>query len=190
MTKIEQIFVKGVRILRPDEYDKLLNAIPKDHHKTIFEVLFWSGMRYAEIRRFHNHPEWYMKESKAIALLGSTGAQKKAKRKFEDRYITPIPPQLESILRFFQKDQVPPSLRAWDYNLKRWGELAGIGPEGLSAKTTRKSIESWMIAGGCDPFKICLRQGHDSVTAIRHYVGIPFSPGEKEEIKRRLSWCL
>jgi hypothetical protein len=56
---MEPIYVKGIRILRPADYDLFLDKIPKDHHKTIFEIMFWSGMRYVELQRFYSHPEWY-----------------------------------------------------------------------------------------------------------------------------------
>jgi integrase len=187
---MEPIYVKGIRILRPADYDLFLDQILKDHHKTIFEILFWSGMRYIELQGFYSHPEWYMKESRAIQLLGSEGAQRKVKRTLEDRYITPIPPQLETLLRFFHKGPEPPSLQAWDEDMSRWAAASGFDPKGFSAKTTRKSIESWMIAAGISEMQVCLRQGHDKITSMRYYLGLPFSPEEKEIIKKRLTWCM
>lgn len=181
----EVIKVKGIRILGPFEVDQFLAAIPKDHHKTMFEVLLWSGIRYVELQRLHEHPEWYWPNRRNIHLPEQ--AQKKAKRRQLERDIHPIPPQLESIMRYFFKGPKPPSRQAWDQNMGRWARLAGMKPEGFSSKTTRKTIESWMVTAGIPVTTICLRQGHDSVTSMRHYQGLPFTDAEKREIKKRLA---
>jgi hypothetical protein len=38
--------------------------------------------------------------------------------------------------------------------------------------------------------QVCLRQGQDEITSMRHYLGFPFSPEEKEIIKKRLTWFI
>jgi hypothetical protein len=58
---------------------------------------------------------------------------------------------------------------------QRWAVAAGINPYGLSAKTTRKTLESWMITAGIIESAVCLRQGHDSLTSMKHYQGFVFS---------------
>ncbi|MBI9010418.1 MAG: site-specific integrase [Tenericutes bacterium] len=183
---MEPIFVKGVRVLGPFDYDRIVANIEKDYLQDIFEVCFWSGMRYVEVQRLYDHPEWIMKERRTVHLPAE--AQRKAKRTQLERYIYPIPPQLESVLRYFFKGKNPPSQQSWNNNLKRWCEKSGISSRGVSSKSTRKSIESWMISAGIPLNEVCLRQGHDSLTSMRHYQGLPFTPVEKEEIKRRLSW--
>lgn len=183
---MEPFFVKGVRILGPYDYDKIVANIEKDYLRDIFEVCFWSGMRYVEVQRLYNHPEWIMKERRTIHLPEE--AQKKIKRKQRERYIHPIPPQLESVLRYFFKGKKPPSQQSWNGNLKRWAEKSDLNPYGMSSKTTRKSIESWMISAGIPLNEVCLRQGHDSITSMNHYQGLPFTLAEKEEIKKRLAW--
>lgn len=56
-------------------------------------------------------------------------------------------------------------------------------------KTTRKTIESWMVAAGVVESTVCLRQGHDSLTSMRHYQGLAFSDDELRDIKNKLaSW--
>lgn len=149
-------------------------------------ICFCSGMRYVEVQRLYDHPEWIMKERRTIHLPEE--AKRKVKRKQLERYIHPIPPQLESVLRYFFKGKNPPSQQSWNNNLKRWCEKSDISSRGVSSKSTRKSIESWMISAGIPLNEVCLRQGHDSLTSMRHYQGLPFTPVEKEEIKRRLSW--
>ena len=91
------------------------------------------------------------------------------------------------ILEQFFLDPKPSSLQTWDVNLKRWAEKANLNPNGISAKSTRKSIESWMIRAGMPVHEVYLRQGHDELTSLRHYQGLPFTNSELQEIKRRLS---
>ena len=203
MDELERFFVKGIRILSPFDYDKLYEVIPKKHHQTILDVCLWTGMRYVEVQRLHEHPEWIMKNRNCIHLPEE--AQRKALRRQMQRYIYPIPPQLTSILPYFFDNPSPPTIEGWNQNLKRWAVKAGIvevdqfhkygnsklktitGMKGISAKTTRKTIESWMFAIRVPENEICLRQGHDRATSLKHYQGLPFTPYEKLEIRTRLS---
>jgi len=205
MNELEKFYVKGVRILSPFDYDKLYEVVPKIHHKTILDVCLWTGMRYVEVQRLYEHPEWIMKNRNCIFLPEE--AQLKAKRRQLQRYIYPIPPQLTSILPYFFGNPAPPAQDNWNENLKRWALKAGIvereqfhencntnlrvisGFKGISSKMTRKTIESWMFAIRIPENEICLRQGHDRATSLKHYQGLPFTPYEKGEIFTRLnSW--
>jgi len=183
---MEDIFVKGTRILGPWDYDQFVSSIQKDYLQDIFNICFWTGMRYVEVQRLHGHPEWYWPQRRTIHLPEE--AQRKAKRKQVERYIYPIPPQVEGILKYFFKGRKPPTQTAWNNNLIRWAEKADMNPRGITSKSTRKSIESWMIAADIPLNEICLRQGHDSLTSMRHYQGLPFTLAEQEEIKKRLAW--
>ncbi|WP_407282715.1 hypothetical protein V7O61_03325 [Methanolobus sp. WCC1] len=58
MIKAEPIMVNDERVLGPYEMDLLREVIPKTYLKTIFDVCFWSGMRYVEVQRLHVHLEW------------------------------------------------------------------------------------------------------------------------------------
>jgi hypothetical protein len=185
---IEPIYVKGVRILSPNEYDIYVANIDKPYHRTQFEINFWSGMRYVEFQRFYNHPEWHMKERRTIHLPVS--AVHKAKRTALERYIYPIPPQIEGVLMYFHNGRKPPVNKVCNDNYKRWAIKSGFDPKGFSTKMTRKTIESWMIAAGVPMNVVCLRQGHDTLTSMNHYQGLPFSDSEKDEIERRLAGWL
>lgn len=182
---MDEILVKGVRILTPHEYDMLLESIKKAVQRRRFLILFWSGARYAEFKRFWEHPEWYISSRNTIHLPES--ATSKAKRKQVERYIHPLPDLMREIIQEFHKDPEPPSIQTWNENLKRWAEKADLSPLGLSAKSTRKSIESWMIAAGVPVHEVYLRQGHNEMTSLRHYQGLHFTSMEKEEIQRRLT---
>lgn len=179
---IEPLTVTGTRILTPAEYHGLLNAIPKLHHRTLFLVCFWSGMRYIEVQRLHANPEWWLKERRCIHLPEE--ACKKGERRALERYITPLPPQLESELPHFFSNDAPPVQKVWNHDLKRWMVKAGLDPKGISSKTTRKTLESWMLRVGMQFNDVCLRQGHDQLTSLRHYQTLAFTGQEKDEIKR------
>ncbi|MDP4228361.1 MAG: site-specific integrase, partial [Bacteroidota bacterium] len=70
-------------------------------------------------------------------------------------------------------------------------EDADINPYGLSAKTTRKTLESWCIAAGMLESTVCLRQGHDNLTSMKHYQGLAFSADELRDIEKQLiAWSL
>jgi len=44
-----------------------------------------------------------------------------------------------------------------------------------------------MVAAGIPLNIVCLRQGHDKLTSMNHYQGLPFTEAEKVEIQRRLA---
>ena len=175
-----------IRILSPFDYDLMEKVIDKPYLLTIFNIARWTGMRYAEIRRLYDHPEWVMTERKHIHL--DSKAQKKVKRKALERHV-PIPTQIENELKYFFKNQRPPTMQTWDENLKRWADKAGLGIEGISAKMTRASLETWMVAAGLDDRSICLRQGHNTITSLNHYQALPnlFTVSERLEIEKRLA---
>jgi len=193
----EPIFIttesgQKIRILLPTDVDAILSVIKKDHLRTLFSVCFWTGMRYVEVQRLHKHPEWIMEGKKQIILDRDT--QQKPKRVAPVRYV-PIPPQIQGELAYFFKNQKPPAPQNWNNDLKRFAEAADLGTpkipatEGILPKATRASIESWMFAAGLPESWICLRQGHDKYTSLKHYQGVPFSEAEILEIKHRIgSW--
>lgn len=185
----EPIFIttdKGqkIRILVPQDVDALVNVITKDHLRTLFAICFWTGMRYVEVRRLYQHKEWIMEGRRQIKL--DREAQQKPRRLAPERYV-PIPPQIEGELKYFFKNQRPPSPQNWNNDLTRFAERAGLGTEGILPKMTRASIESWMFAAGLPESWICLRQGHDKLTSLKHYQGIPFVESEVLEIKQRIA---
>ena len=153
------LYVKDIRILTPKEYETLKVVIPKDFHKTIFDVLLITGMRYIEMLRLYEHREWYNEKRNLIHL--SEEAQKKAKRRQLERTIYPLPGMFSYILKDFWEGKKPPLEATWNKNLQRWAIAAGINPYGLSVKTTRKTLESWMVAAGILESAVCLRQGHE-----------------------------
>jgi len=173
-----------VRIFTPEEQDRIHGRIEKPYLRTIFEVLFWTGVRYVEGQRLHEHPEYWQKDRGVIHL--GREAQRKVRRVAPERYI-PVPPQLSLVLPYFFTNEGPPHINTWRENLLRWAVAAGMDTTGITVKSTRATLESWMCAAGLPINWICLRQGHSALTSLNHYQAIPFTPAEILEIKRRLA---
>jgi Phage integrase family. len=183
-------YLKGeVRILTPGEYQKIKNVIPQKRHRTLFDILMITGMRYIEVQRLWDHREWYLRKDNIIHLPEE--AQKKHKRSQLERTIHPLPGMFELLMDNFFEERKSPAESNWNRDLRKWAEDAGINPYGLSAKTTRKTIESWMIKAGMLESSVCLRQGHDNLTSMRHYQGLAFSEDELKGIRKQLTaWGL
>jgi integrase len=169
-----------VRILRPSEYIKLVKNIPKREYQILFNTLLFTGMRYIECQRFKKHPEWF--DGNFINLPEE--AVKKMKRKQRERSVRLTPLGKQLIPFYLDLDISFPALQNWRDNLQRWATYADISPKSLSAKTTRKTWESWLVFYYPERItEITLSQGHDTVTAIRHYLNMPFTDDDKRMMK-------
>jgi len=174
------IILHNVRVLRPGEAKKLIDAIPRREHEIQFKALLFTGARYVEMQRLHEHPEWF--DGKFIHLPSM--AIKKAKRKQKERWIRLNPLGREIVKSFLALDENLPTKQAWNQNLKRWARIAGIDPTGISAKTTRKTWESWLVFYYPQHLpQIVLSQGHTTLTAIQHYLNMPFTFEDKQMMK-------
>lgn len=184
------LYTKGeIKILTPTEYHTLRAAIPKDEYKTILDVLLVTGMRYVEVCRLYDNPDWYNEKRNIIHLTAE--AQKKHKRSQQERTIHPLPSMWNYTMTAFFKGKKPPVESSWNRNLQRWAVKACMNPYGISAKTTRKTLESWMISAGILESTTCLRQGHDSLTSMRHYQSLAFSEDEQRDVRKQLTeWGL
>ena len=172
----------GVRILRPAEYEALREAIPKEHHKIMLDAALFTGMRYVELQRFKSHPSWYDDQGGYIYLPRE--ASQKKERKMKDRYVYLSYVGREAVSKFLKIRYKPPSRITWNENLKRWASEAGLDPVGISAKTTRKTWESWLVASYPDRILlIAMNQGHTELTAMRHYLNLPFTKEDLDRIR-------
>lgn len=172
----------GTKVLTVEEYDAFLKAIPKKK-KVIFEVNVITGLRYIELQRLYDHPEWYYEERNQIILPKE--AQQKVKQKAPKRTIYPLPSTFSYIFKGFVEGSKPPEHSSWYRSLSRWSHKAGIEPK-IGPKTPRKTIESWMLKSGIPEIEIYSRQGHDPVTSLRHYQSLSFTDYEMRDIKKRL----
>jgi len=173
----------GTKVLTVQEYDKFKGSVHKTA-KALFELSVITGMRYVEIQRLYDNPEWYFELRNQIILPKE--AQQKVKQKQIKRTIDKLPSTFPYIFNEFQRGRKPPELSAWNRDLKRWSDIAGITPK-VSPKTSRKTIESWMLKAGIPEYEIYSRQGHDPVTSMRHYQSLSFTDYEMRDIEKRLT---
>ena len=90
------------------------------------------------------------------------------------------------IFNAFLEGRKPPESSAWNRDLARWSEIAGINPK-AGPKTPRKTIESWMLKAGIPEIEIYSRQGHDPITSLRHYQSLSFTDYEMRDVEKRLT---
>lgn len=169
-----------IRILGPFEVDNLVSAIGRDYLRNLFNMCFWTGMRYTEIQYLHASPGSY---SDSLIHLKM---EKTTIRTTPPRDI-PVPTQIQDIIPEFFKSRSPPTGKVWNDSLKRWAQKSGITSEGIVPKTTRMSIESWMVAAEIPYLKICQRQGYNIAGELSQYHSVLFDENEKIEIVNRLS---
>lgn len=167
---------RPTRILRPIEVELMIETM-KPKAETLFKTALVTGARYTELRALHKI-DWNANDN--FILID----EKKVHRPVKRRYIR-LPSRARDILRnFYQNGYKFPSHQVWEENLKRWAIKAGLAPDHLGTRTTRKTWESWLV--NCYPNNlemIALSQGHTSTTMLEHYLNIPFSRTDIEDMK-------
>ena len=172
----EPIIKNGTRILRPIEFKKLCDAIPKSENLDKLEALLFTGMRYKELQRLYKNRSNF----KGNTIYVASG---KKKAIYGDRYIR-LNKQGERAVRYFLRCKTNlPTYKSWQYNLRRWCKEAGISSEGMNNKTTRKTWESWLVQKYQKQIElIFLSQGHSQLTALKYYLMIPFTKKDIEDM--------
>lgn len=173
----------GTKVLTVEEYDNFLKFIP-EKKRVIFEINVITGMRYIELQRLYEHPEWYIKDRNQIVLPKE--AQKKVKQKQVKRTIDRLPSTFHYMFKDFIEGSKPQDRHAWYRSLSGWSQKAGIEPK-IGPKTPRKTIESWMLKCGVPEIEVFGRQGHDPITSLRHYQSLSFTDYELRDIEKRLT---
>ncbi|MDP2365696.1 MAG: site-specific integrase, partial [Ignavibacteria bacterium] len=138
------------------------------------------GCRYLEGCKIQKHPEWYDHESGYVHIK-----EKKVKRIAKERDIRLSHIGNEVIPHFLQGKPLPKHPQGFLQDLRRWAKNGGLDPVGLSARSLRKTWESYLMV--CYPELssfIYLSQGHTEMTSIRHYQGLPFTPVDKDAMKK------
>jgi len=178
--KSDLIFKSNTRILRPYECKILIDNIPKLDYVNKFEALLYSGCRYVEIVRLYKHPEWFNGETIHLTKIGA----KKKKATVSERYIHLNPIGKRAISHYLKSKTSLPDYATWRENLKRWMLKGKLYPDYMSPKTTRKTWESWLITFYPDKFnQVFLSQGHTQLTALQHYLNLPFGDKDRREMK-------
>lgn len=181
MDQTDCIIKQGVRILKPYEFSRLLNAVPSYRHKTLLKSLLFTGMRYEEIKRFKDNPRWLMEENFIHLPIG---ASLKRKCKQRERYVRLNSLGREVILNLLNNGFKIPTRQSLNESLKRWSIDSDIGETGITPKMFRKTWESWLVFSYPDRLlEILLSQGHTETVSFKHYLGLPFSDKDRLEMK-------
>jgi len=168
------IMKSGIRILRPSEFKTIKNSITNREKQILVDALLLTGLRYEEAVRLRHNPDWF--DGNFIHL--PEWAQQKAKRKQRERWVRLSIPGKYVMREFFSI--TVPSRIAFD----KWIRYNFPLIEGLSAKTFRKTWESWLLFSYPDKaMEIALSQGHTELTQLRHYANLPFLDKDREEMK-------
>lgn len=176
---MNKITKNGVRVLRPSEFEKLKREL-KTYQKHQLRGLLLTGMRYIEARRLQQNPDWFDGKFIQIPDEGS----RKDKMRYKERTIK-LSSLGEELIPLFLETKNLPSNNGWNENLKRWAEKAGIGKEGISAKTTRKTWVSWLMTKYPKlQSHIFISMGHSKMTSIEHYLNMPFTERDKEAMEK------
>ncbi len=182
------IIKNGIRILRPCEYDSLLDSIyrknSKYRYREILNALLFTGMRYVELQRFMMNKGWFDKKTRSIYLPPE--ASRKKKRTMKERYVYLSTQGIIHVENFVLYVEQMPDRVSLNNVIRYWGKKAGLGDKGLSVKTFRKTWESWLVVSYPTALPlIAMSQGHTLFTAMEHYLNIPFSREDIEEIRIR-----
>jgi integrase len=169
---------KGVRIFRPAELQKLMKAIPRSLDLIRFETALYTGARFVELQLLKKHPEFFT--GNAIRMT-----TKKGKAISDERYIKLNERGCRAVKQFLEQKKRMPAREGWNASLKRWCKYAGIDPTGVSAKSTRKTWESYLVTSfpSCTP-TIFVSQGHTGMTSLQYYLTLGFTDDEIKDIKK------
>lgn len=174
---MEAILKDKTRILRPVEFKKLVEAVPKAENKEKLETMLYTGARYSELKALYKNPRWFQNNTIKLPAV-------KKLHMFNERYIRLNPQGQRAVTYFLRAKDNLPSYQGWDENLKRWAINAGLDPQGISIKTTRKTWESWLVTKYPKQLEyIFLSQGHTGMTALKYYLMIPFTEQDEKDME-------
>lgn len=182
------ITVKGRRVFRPWEYQIFRSALTEDK-RVIADILLLTGMRYEELLRLHDNPQWIDYESGMIHLPEI--AVKKGKHLSEtvqtERWVR-LSIRAKGVLPMLFRVEMT-SRTAFDQMLKRRANAAAddnptFRPNKISVISFRKTCASWLrVYYPMHMDQIFLSMGHSRLTELRHYLGLPFTDTDKLGMK-------
>lgn len=179
----------GSRILTPEEASSIRRVISKPSNRALFDLMTYTGLRLEEVRQLIEHPEIFDEERRLLVIKSG-----KAKASQKSRNVILSDKGVEAVRAFLQAPKMPASSSAWQTNLIRWSKIAGLSPLpgrseeggnifGITVRTSRKSLESWLLTAYPDRAAwIALSQGHTETTALGHYLNVSFTDQERNDI--------
>ena len=168
-----------MKILRPIEFEIIRNAIDPDT-RGICTSLHLTGMRYAELQRFTENPDWL--DSKFVFL--QRGSMFKVKAKQRQRAIRLSDMGKTLLPELFKIPHTLPDLPTLDIKSRRPSKRILEGTP-INNKSFRKSWESWPVFYYLDKaLQIALTQGHTITIQYEHNLNIPFEEDDRKEMRK------
>ena len=186
---VSALTCNGSRILTPEEASSIRRVISKPSNRALFDLMLYTGLRLEEVRQLIEHPEIFDEERRLLVIKSG-----KAKASQKSRNVILSDKGVEAVRAFLQAPKMPASSSAWQTNLIRWSKIAGLSPLpgrseeggnifGITVRTSRKSLESWLLTAYPDRAAwIALSQGHTETTALGHYLNVSFTDQERNDI--------
>lgn len=179
--------VNGSRVLTPAEASAIRSVIVRPSLRTVFDMMIYTGIRYAELAQVT--PATFDPDRRRIIIRSG-----KARAKQKARDVKLCHKGIAAVAAYLESGARPPGVRAWREDLIGWARSARLSPlsvatatgnpAGLTARTTRKTLESWLLVAYPDRFiEIIKSQGHSESVALEHYVNISWMPAEREAIR-------
>ena len=187
----------GSRVLTPEEASAIRTVISKPSSRALFDLLLYSGLRFAEVRQLADNPAIFDEDRGTLSIRSMKPTARQAGRNviLGEKGVAAV----REFLKMGAK--VPANVTSWQQNLIAWCKAAHLetlpavpekgNPYGITARTTRKSWESWLLAACPDQIvRITLSQGHSETVALHHYLNVSFTAAERETIKAEVvGWC-
>jgi len=186
---VSALTCNGSRVLTPGEASSIRRVISKPSNRALFDLMLYTGLMLEEVRQLVEHPEIFDEERRLLVIKSG-----KAKASQKSRNVILSDKGVEAVRAFLQAPKMPASSSAWQTNLIRWSKIAGLSPLpgrseeggnifGITVRTSRKSLESWLLTAYPDRAAwIALSQGHTETTALGHYLNVSFTDQERNDI--------
>ena len=177
------------RILTPAEVATIRSVIDLPRLRTLFDVMLYTGMRYAELRQLRDDPARFDEERGTIAIL--TRGKKQRTVVLGDR-------GREAVTEFVGRGaQMPAGTTNWKVHLVRWSKIARLpphpdppagtspgNPAGIGVTSTRTTWESWLYALHPEWLRpIMASQGRGKTKDITRYGTLSWSADDLEAMR-------
>jgi len=182
---LTDIIKERAQILSPKEYEAIREQM-NPNHRLIFDGMLFTGMRVEEFWRFVRNPMWFHPDRQFVELPHGAILKVAAKQKERTVLLSNIGTRaIRDLVSAIARGEIKViSKVGWNQDLKRAAGKAGVNSRGVMAKMARKTWVSWLMAVfPSDGLRIYSSSGLNISIMQRHYLSLPFSNEEREQIK-------
>ena len=171
------------------EYKAIWNASKKFQNQIVLDCMLLTAGRLTELREMQINRQWFDFTNNSIHV--KEHKIKRMERGVLDRYIHLSIKGSVIVQTFLHNGFKIPSYPTIQENLRRWATASGISTESLSAKTFRKTYESWLVFSFPEKsLSILQSTGHTQSVALSHYLNMPFTEKDKLEMSEYVTGWL